>query len=171
MTSEGRRADTPAPRKRRRANKVESIYLKSEATPYTPAIKPLRVRGASAGRIPAPNGEGDENDAESSEMAARRAEKSERMRLGALKAWETKRRKQRERFEALESGFGKLFQLGPDGRSDLDRTVNARNAVTPQDIDMTDTMDPFLSHLFVPNDTPKDVGPDILPVCTLLTRL
>lgn len=41
--------------------------------------------------------------------------------------------------------------------------------VTAQDIDTTDSMDPFLSHLFVPDDTPKDVSISISSMNSALT--
>ena len=98
------------PKKRRRSLKPkESIYIKPDPAPYTPAIRPLKARRPRprqseaveiSDEIPVPEIIG----AESSRMAIERAQaNNENFKVRALKAWETKRRKQQERFEALES--------------------------------------------------------------------
>lgn len=93
----------PVKKRRRRTKPKESIYIKPDPTPYTPAIRPLKAaRPTRQASQAVPLGE--EDGAESSCMAIERAEvNDERYRVRALKAWETKRRKQQERFEALES--------------------------------------------------------------------
>ena len=99
----GLEAAEPAKKRRRRTKPKESIYIKPDPTPYTPAIRPLkatRPRRQPSQAIPP----GDGDTAESSRMAIERAEaKDQKYKARALKAWETKRRKQQERFEALES--------------------------------------------------------------------
>ena len=99
----GPESGEPAKKRRRRGKAKESIYIKPDPTPYTPAIKPLKATRLTA-QTQNDAREGDENQAESSRLAVECAESREKnYRARALKAWETKRRRQAERFEALES--------------------------------------------------------------------
>lgn len=91
-----------APAKRRRTAKAkakESVYVKREAAPYIHAIRPLRQDVHDAVNRDVPEAI---PIAESSEMAAERSRRED-YQARARKAWETKRRRQKERFEQLEA--------------------------------------------------------------------
>lgn len=113
MSSQNDGDTTQPAKKRRRVRKPrESIYVKPDPTPYTPAIRPLKtVRSRPSQQdvpaldeIEASGSSGNPNGGESSSMAIERARsKNEKYRARAMKAWDTKRRKQQDRFEALES--------------------------------------------------------------------
>ena len=115
-------------RKRRKYNHAkESIYLAPEVEPYPQAIKPESSQpGPSRGYAPInENGElteSLENSARESpskqkgkgknkEQQGRGKDKNPLYQAAALKAWETKRQRQKERFEALEAS-NSLLSLG-----------------------------------------------------------
>ena len=115
-------------RKRRKYNHAkESIYLASEVEPYPLAIKPEPTQpGPSRGYAPInDNGELRESletsapispskgkdKGKNKEQEGRRKDKNPLYQAAALKAWETKRQRQKERFEALEAS-NSLLSLG-----------------------------------------------------------
>jgi len=115
-------------RKRRKYNHAkESIYLAPEVEPYSQAIKPESSQpGPSRGYIPNnENGElidaseatalkspsKEKGKGKNKEQQRRGKDKNPLYQAAALKAWETKRQRQRERFEALEAS-NSLLSLG-----------------------------------------------------------
>jgi len=115
-------------RKRRKYNHAqESIFLAPEVEPYPRAIKPeLSQPGPSRGYAPI-NENGELLDASEAtalkspskekgkgkniEQQRRGKDKNPLYQAAALKAWETKRQRQKERFEALEAS-NSLLSLG-----------------------------------------------------------
>lgn len=80
-----------------------------------------------------------------------------------MKAWETKRRKQRERFEALESGAREspLLSFAQVSRGQTYISVSPLQ-LGERDRDQGPvSIGPFLAHLYVPDDTPKDVSASV----------
>ena len=117
-------------RKRRKYNHAkESIYLAPEVEPYPLAIKPEPSQpGLSRGYAPindheesiqaseittvsSPNKEKEKGKGKDKEQRGRGKDKNPLYQAAALKAWETKRQRQRERFEALEASSS-LLSLG-----------------------------------------------------------
>lgn len=115
-----------ARKRRKRNHEQESIYLAPEPEPYGPSIKPSQVpspNNTAATVSAVDNNEvntGRETEAGPSTdygKGSRKTkdktdkDKDESYRLRAIKAWETKRNRQRERFEALEASSS-LMGLG-----------------------------------------------------------
>ena len=117
-------------RKRRKYNHAkESIYLAPEVEPYPLAIKPEPSQpGPSRGYAPinddgdeietpeirtvtSPRKENDKGKGKDKEQRGRGKDKNPLYQAAALKAWETKRQRQKERFEALEASSS-LLSLG-----------------------------------------------------------
>ena len=115
-------------RKRRKYNHAkESIYLAPEVEPYPLAIKPEPSQsGPSRGHVPInENGEliessettipisprKEKGKGKNKEQEGRGKDKNPLYQAAALKAWETKRQRQKERFEALEAS-NSLLSLG-----------------------------------------------------------
>jgi hypothetical protein len=116
-------------RKRRKYNHAkESIYLAPEVEPYPRAIKPETSQpGPSRGYAPINEDEVEidpshnQTTTTSNEFKGKGKNKEQQGRGGkdknplyqaaALKAWETKRQRQKERFEALEAS-NSLLSLG-----------------------------------------------------------
>jgi len=117
-------------RKRLKYNHAkESIYLAPEVEPYPLAIKPEPPQpGPSRGYAPindreesiqaselrtvsSPNEEKERGKGKDKEQRGRGKDKNPLYQAAALKAWETKRQRQKERFEALEAS-NSLLSLG-----------------------------------------------------------
>jgi hypothetical protein len=115
-------------RKRRKYNHAkESIYLAPEVEPYPLAIKPESSQpGPSRGHAPtnensefiesletsAPKSPSKEKGkGKNKDQQGRGKDKNPLYQAAALRAWETKRQRQKERFEALEAS-NSLLSLG-----------------------------------------------------------
>jgi len=113
-------------RKRRKHSHIkDSIYLAPEVGPYPRAIKQQPSPGPSTGYAPLDeDGEiiDDNNDSASTPNHKKKGKRVERAARGdketdpqyrarALKAWDTKRQRQKERFETLEASTS-LLALG-----------------------------------------------------------
>jgi hypothetical protein len=115
-------------RKRRKYNHAkESIYLAPEVEPYPRAIKPEVSQPGPSRGYASMNENGELIDAsetstpkspskekgkgKNKEQRGRGKDKNPLYQAAALKAWETKRQRQKERFEALEAS-NLLLSLG-----------------------------------------------------------
>jgi len=178
-----------ARKRRKRNHEQESIYTAREPEPYGPSIKPSQVPSPNNTEATVAAEDNDEvntgreteagpSTSQGKETRKRKdktdKDKDESYRLRAIKAWETKRNRQRERFEALEAsssllglGWGSGIPMDlSTGTSPLRRQGIADKIGTQRSERgiSSSAVDPLLELTNLrdlPDDLPKDVCPAV----------